>query len=122
MALLKSYTCSKCGGVLYFDSDQAFFDCPFCGNRFDIVDFHGEEILAQAEECLKQKDFVAAKEKYNMMLSRDEYYFTALRGLVFCEAGLASADELKDPDNISRNNLSNVITAANFQVKCNVVE
>ena len=120
MALLKSYTCSKCGGVLYFDSDQEFFDCPFCGNRFDIVDFHGEEILLQAEECLKQKDFVAAKEKYNMMLGRDEYNFTALRGLVFCEAGLASADELKDPDNISRNNLSNVITAVNRAKNCSV--
>ena len=108
MALLKSYTCSKCGGVLYFDSDQEFFDCPFCGNHFDIVDFHGDEILLQAEECLKQKDFVAAKEKYNMLLGRDECNFTALRGLVFCEAGLTSADDLKDADNISRNNLSKV--------------
>lgn len=108
MVLLKSYSCSKCGGVLYFDSDQEFFDCPFCGNRFDIVDFHGEEILSQAEECLKQKDFVAAKEKYNLILAKNEKIFESLRGLVFCEAGLTSADDLKDPDNVSRNNLSKV--------------
>ena len=108
MVLLKSYSCSKCGGVLYFDSDQEFFDCPFCGNRFDIVDFHGEEILSQAEECLKQKDFVAAKEKYNLILAKNEKVFESLRGLVFCEAGLTSADDLKDPDNVSRNNLSKV--------------
>ena len=108
MVLLKSYSCSKCGGVLYFDSDQEFFDCPFCGNRFDIVDFHGEEIISQAEECLKQKDFVAAKEKYNLILAKNEKVFESLRGLVFCEAGLTSADDLKDPDNVSRNNLSKV--------------
>jgi predicted RNA-binding Zn-ribbon protein involved in translation (DUF1610 family) len=108
MVLLKSYSCSKCGGVLYFDSDQEFFDCPFCGNRFDIVDFHGEEILSQAEECLKQKDFVAAKEKYSLILAKNEKVFESLRGLVFCEAGLTSADDLKDPDNVSRNNLSKV--------------
>ena len=26
-----------------FDSDQEFFDCPFCGNRFDAVDFHEDD-------------------------------------------------------------------------------
>lgn len=30
MARLKSYTCSKCAGVLVFDGDQEYFDCPFC--------------------------------------------------------------------------------------------
>ena len=108
MALLKSYTCSKCGGILIFDSDQEYFDCPFCGTRFDAVDFHGEELLSQAIACLAQRDFVAAKDKYQLILGNDPYNFEALRGLVLCEAGLTSPEELKDPDNFKKNGVESV--------------
>ena len=33
--------CHTCGES---DSDQALFDCPFCGTAFDLVDFHRKEI------------------------------------------------------------------------------
>lgn len=108
MAVLKSYTCSKCGGVLIFDSDQVYFDCPFCGTRFDVVDFHAEELLSQASACMAQKDFVAAKDKYQMILGNDSGNFEALRGLVLCEAGLISPEELKDPESFKKNNVDSV--------------
>lgn len=68
MSLLKSYTCSKCAGVLMFDSEQAFFDCPFCGTKFNAVDFHEDEIKVQAEENLRKEAFSSAKEKFNLIL------------------------------------------------------
>ena len=71
MATLKSYTCSKCAGFLMFESVQEIFDCPFCGNRYDIVDFHAGEVLDQAKACLKQKSFDAAKEKFDQVLDND---------------------------------------------------
>ena len=54
-------------GVLLFDSDEEFFDCPFCGTKFSAVDFHGDEILDQAKDCLKKRAFDAAKDKYQFV-------------------------------------------------------
>ena len=96
MAVLKSYTCSKCAGVLLFDSDQEFFDCPFCGTKFNAVDFHGDEILDQAKDCLKKRSFDAAKDKYLIVLDNDPQNFDALLGIVFCELKISSAEELND--------------------------
>ena len=53
MAGLKSYTCSKCAGVLVFECDQEYFDCPFCGTRFAALDFHGTEVMDQAKSLRK---------------------------------------------------------------------
>lgn len=96
MAVLKSYTCSKCAGVLLFDSDQEFFDCPFCGTKFNAVDFHGDEILVQAKDCLKKKSFDAAKDKFLTVLDNDPQNFDALLGIVLCELNVSSPEELKD--------------------------
>ena len=96
MAVLKSYTCSKCAGVLLFDSDQEFFDCPFCGTKFNAVDFHGDEILVQAKGCLKKKSFDAAKDKFLTVLDNDPRNFDALLGIVLCELNVSSPEELKD--------------------------
>ena len=79
MSLLKSYTFSKCAGVLMFDSDQEFFDCPFCGNRFDSIDFHIDEIITQAEESLKEGAFSSAKEKFNSILEKEPSDFLSLK-------------------------------------------
>ena len=108
MALLKSYTCSKCAGVLIFDSDQSYFDCPFCGTKFNVVDFHGDELLAQAAACLAQNDFIAAKDKYNSVLENEPDNFEALRGLVLSEAGLPSPEWLCNPTNFKKNNISSI--------------
>ena len=102
MAVLKSYTCSKCGGVLKFDSDQDFFDCPFCGYRFDAADFHEEEMLVRAEESLREKAFMNARQKFNAVLRKDPVNFEALRGLVFCAAGISSLDEIETPEDFGK--------------------
>ena len=106
MATLKSYTCSKCAGILTFDSDQEFFDCPFCGNRYDIVDFHADEVLDQAGSCLKQRSFSAAKEKFGQVLDNDPQNFDALLGSVLCVLNLPSEEKLEDSDNLSGRDLT----------------
>ena len=106
MAVLKSYTCSKCGGVLNFDSDQEFFDCPFCGERFDVADFHADELFSQAEESLKQRAFSSAKEKYSVILEKEPNNFEALRGSVFSRLEITSFDDIKDPEKTRKFNLA----------------
>ena len=108
MALLKSYTCSKCAGVLIFDSDQSYFDCPFCGTKFNVADFHGAELLSQAASCLAQNDFNAARDKYNTVLEHEPDNFEALRGLILSEAGLPSPEWLCNPTNFKKNNISSI--------------
>ena len=116
MALLKSYTCSKCAGVLFFDSDQEFFECPFCGTGFDAVDFHGDELLDQGEECLKQSDFAGAKEKFIKILEKDPSNFAALKGRILSEARCTSTEGLKDPEFYKKCRLSPVRAAVNTAV------
>ena len=106
MAVLKSYTCSKCAGVLLFDSDQEFFDCPFCGTKFNVVDFHGDEILEQAKASLEKKAFDAAKEKYRSVLENEPENFEALLGTVLCELRIKSIDELRDRKVLAGRDLS----------------
>lgn len=106
MATLKSYTCSKCAGILMFDSDQEIFDCPFCGNRYDIVDFHAGEVLEQANACLKQEAFSAAKEKFGQILDNEPQNFDALLGNVLCVLNLDSAERLENSNNLSGRDLT----------------
>ena len=100
MARLKSYTCSKCAGVLVFDGDQEYFDCPFCGTRFDVLDFHGDEVMDQAKSLLKNKFFDAAREKYQAVLNYDPKNFEAHLGVVLCELNITSASCMEDPDSL----------------------
>lgn len=108
MAVLKSYTCSKCGGVLVFDDDHSYFDCPFCGTRFSSADFHEDELLSQAEECLKCKEFESARQKYRDILVNDPHNFYALRGLVLSAAGVSSIADLEDPANLENSDFTQV--------------
>ena len=113
MSLLKSYTCSKCAGVLMFDYDQEFFDCPLCGNRFDAVDFHEDEIMAQAGESLKEGAFSSAKVKFCSILEKDPSDFEALKGLILCDMKASDIESLESPDAIdstSISSLKNLIT------------
>ena len=123
MAVLKSYTCSKCAGILIFDSDQEFFDCPFCGTRFSSVDFHGNELLSQADACLERHEFSAAKEKYKAILAEDARNFNALRGMLLCTIMVSSEKELSDISKLKRANLNRIRneldTARDFSGKKN---
>lgn len=117
MAVLKSFTCSKCAGVLMFDSDQEFFECPFCGTGFDVVDFHADELLSQANECLSQSVFSAAKDKFGKLLEKDPCNKDALLGMILCEAKVTSIEGLKDYNFYSRCDLKAVRNAVDTAVK-----
>lgn len=123
MAVLKSYTCSKCAGILIFDSDQEFFDCPFCGTRFSSVDFHGKELSSQADACLERREFSAAKEKYKAILSEDSRNFNALRGMLLSTIMVSSEKELSDISKLKKANLNRIRneldTARDFSGKKN---
>ena len=106
MAVLKSYTCAKCAGVLVFDSDREYFDCPFCGTKFSYVDFHDDEIMSRADECLKCREFDTARLRYKDILVNDPHNFKALLGLVLCAAKASSVDELKDTDKFDKHDFS----------------
>ena len=96
MPNLRSYSCPECGSFLEVDRNKDTFDCPFCGTKFNAVDFHGDEILDQAKDCLKKRSFDAAKDKYLIVLDNDPQNFDALLGIVFCELKISSAEELND--------------------------
>lgn len=123
MTVLKSYTCSKCAGVLIFDSDQEFFDCPFCGTRFSSVDFHGNEMFNQADACLERREFSTAKEKYKTILTEDPRSFKALRGMLLGTIMVSSEKELSDISKLKRANLDRIRNeldeARNFSGKRN---
>jgi DNA-directed RNA polymerase subunit RPC12/RpoP len=108
MAVLKSYTCSKCAGILIFDTDQEFFDCPFCGTRFSSIDFHGKEMLSQADTCLERREFTVAKAKYKAILAENTCSFDALRGMLLSTIGVSSEKELSDTGSLRRTNLDSV--------------
>ena len=123
MAVLKSYTCSKCAGILIFDSDQEFFDCPFCGTRFSSVDFHGNEMFSQADACLERHEFNTAKEKYRAILAEDSRSFNALRGMLLSTMMVSSEKELSDISFLKKANLDRIKNeldnARNFSGKRN---
>ena len=108
MAMLKSYICSKCAGVLNFDSDQEFFECPFCGTAFDVLDFHGDEVMEQARSLLKNESFDAAREKYKAILKYDPKNFEANLGVVLCDLKVTSEDRLEFPDLLPEYDVVNV--------------
>ena len=108
MAVLKSYTCSKCAGILVFDSDQEFFDCPFCGTRFSSVDFHGKELFSQADACLERREYNTAKEKYKAILAEEPRSFHALRGMLLSTLMVSSEEELSDISVLKRANLDRI--------------
>jgi len=117
MAELKSYTCSKCAGVLMFDSDQEFFECPFCGTAFNVVDFHADELLEQANECLAQSDFNTAKVKFGKVLDKEPDNYRALLGMILSEAKVSSVEGLQDHNFYTRCDIKAVRRAVDTAVK-----
>ena len=71
MALLKSYSCVKCGGVLNFDEGQEVFGCPFCGGEFAFTDFHRGDLIKQGKMALNRGNYLTAKDKYQAILRRN---------------------------------------------------
>ena len=98
---LVSYTCSSCGGALTVDKSQEVYECPFCGNAYDFVQMHHDELLKDAETNMRQMEFTSAKEKYSAILESDPQDFYALRGLVLCSGPLISIESLKKPEKLT---------------------
>lgn len=99
MRELVSYNCKTCGGALIVERNQAVFNCPFCGNAFDLVRLQREELLSDAASSMMQMEFHAARQRYETVLSKDPLDFEALLGLVLCDGKLRSAGSL---ENLSR--------------------
>ena len=114
MSQLKKYTCSKCGGALIVDKEQEVFNCPFCDTKFDFVDFHGEDVLGDAAKALHRMEFVAAKEKYEMILKRDPHNFAALRGLVFCAGRINSPQYIQRIEKLRKCNIPKMRESISF--------
>lgn len=101
MALLKSYSCVKCGGVLNFDENQEVFACPFCGGEFVFTDFHREDLLNQASRCLKKESFATASELYQTVLDKNPRDFEALRGKILATGRIPSMDSFLMIENLA---------------------
>ena len=114
MTKLTSYTCAKCGGVLNVDIGQAVFECPFCGNGFDLSDFHRGEVLNEAALNLKNREFQSAQKKYGDLLAVDENDFEAKRGMILAEGNIRSIDSLKDPEKLIKANRNKAKDKAEF--------
>lgn len=103
MAELKSYSCPKCGSYLDVDRDRDEFECPFCGNRFNALVFHRDELLAEARQIARSGDTLQAMEKYEYLLNLlpDDFdikneYACAVDGIKSSKA--LSIDLPKEPD------------------------
>lgn len=94
MALLKSYSCVKCGGVLNFDEDQEVFGCPFCGGEFAFTDFHRGDLLIQARRCLEKGSYATALDKFRLILDRNPKDFEALQGQILAEGHISAVNRL----------------------------
>ena len=98
---LVSYTCSSCGGALTVDKSQEVYECPFCGNAYDFVQMHHDELLKDAETNMRQMEFTSAKEKYSAILESDPQDYYALRGLVLCSGPVISTESFKKPEKLT---------------------
>ena len=112
MSELKSYTCAKCGAVLSVDKIEGQMACPFCGNEFDLVDFHRDELLLQAEECLSRGAYKPAKEKFNQVLENDPTDIVAYRGLILCAGKVHSTKDLRERYNQVSSDLNSIYEIA----------
>ena len=102
MRELISYSCSTCGGALTVDRNHKVYDCPFCGNAYDYVQMHHDELINDVKINMSQMEFSAAKEKFYTILESRPQDFEALRGIVLCDANLKSVESLRKLGSIKR--------------------
>ena len=100
MRELISYSCLTCGGALTVERNHKVYDCPFCGNAYDYVQMHHDELINDVKINMSQMEFSAAKEKFNTILESYPQDFEALRGIVLCDGNLKSVESLRKPGSI----------------------
>ena len=121
MALLKSYSCAKCGGVLHFDESQEVFDCPFCGSGFTYTDFHREDLLKQARTSIAKENYLTAADKFKTILNDNPGDFEALQGLILARAKIPSIDVFEHLEQLASANCKDGENAAIY-AKTNLKE
>ena len=102
MTLIKSHSCTKCGGVLIVHNDKQQYECPYCNVFYDYEYFRSRAILEQAAASQKMLQYDSAKEKYEFILKKDPQNFTALRGILLCESGINRPGALSNPEKTVR--------------------
>lgn len=100
MAELVSLTCGQCGGTLNVEKGHEIFDCPFCGADIDSFSLFRDDLLKQAETCLRRMDFTEASRIYENILRKVPNEFHALNGLVLCAGNVISVASLKKHDKL----------------------
>ena len=98
MTLIRSHSCTKCGGALIVHNDRQQYECPYCSIFYDYEYFRSRIVLEQAETSQKMLQYDSAKEKYDFILQKDPHNFLALRGNLLCEAKINRAEELRRPE------------------------
>ena len=106
MTLIKSHTCTTCGGALTFHSDRKQYECPYCSVFFDYKYFHSQDILDQADSSMKILQYDTAREKYAFILQKEPNNFRALVGMILCDAKINKMSELGRIENRSNIDLS----------------
>ena len=86
MTLIKSHTCTTCGGALVVHSGRQQYECPYCSVFYDYEYFRSEDILDQADSSLRILQYDSAKEKYDFVLQKEPNNFRALTGTLLCDA------------------------------------
>lgn len=94
MTLIKSHTCTKCGGALTVHNDRQQYECPYCSVFYDYEYFRSQDILDQAASSLKVLQFDSAKEKYDFLLQKEPHNFIALQGKILSESKINRPSEL----------------------------
>ena len=100
MTLIRSHSCTKCGGALIVHNDRQQYECPYCSVFYDYEYFRSRIILEQAAASQKMLQYDSAKEKYEFILQKDPHNFLALRGNLLCEAGINLPTELRKPEKV----------------------
>lgn len=101
MAKLKCYSCPECGSFLEVDRVSDTFDCPFCGSHYDVVDFHGADLLEQAEDALKKGNYKIARQKYEYLLQKKPEELELLYNYACAVGEVSSLDKYEDPKKLS---------------------
>ena len=112
MALLKSYSCVKCGGVLNFDENQEVFGCPFCGGEFAFTDFHRGDLIRQGNISLNRGNYSTAKDKFLAILNRNPRDFEALQGMILAEGRITAVNRFCRIEYLEDSDLKAAIHAA----------
>ncbi|MBO4650069.1 MAG: hypothetical protein J5653_02645 [Clostridiales bacterium] len=102
MTLIKSHSCTKCGGVLIVNNDKQQYECPYCGIFYDYEYFRSRDVLDQADSSLKVLQYTSAKEKYEFVLTKEPHNFRALIGKFLCDANISKVEELGKIENFRR--------------------